>query len=599
MEENTGEQSGQTIEQRRYTNLFERLKEGILKKNLKDDDEKNETADEEEPSYKKTPLGRGVISITEESPLGAVWREWKEQNSEGRAQQEEKAETELPELVLEPAGTKRLPLDDEEIEKEKQHAAIHLMMKATQYQKLVRSGEDGQGADIDAYIVVYVAQKRMAAWVCVFPPHGEGKPLRRAQLYMELQEHSVSSGIDQKAMDYLIEEQPYFTLVPIASGTPMIHGENGSIIEKFKRKVDKTFAVNERGDVDYRVQNYIQTIHTGDVICESVPPTMGKDGMDVLGAVIPAKNGEPAKLLAGQNTGLNEDKTQIIAMMDGHLQYESGKFQVKPLFYVSGDVDYTVGNIDFLGDVHISGDVREDFIVHATGTVTVDGLVEGAVIEAGKDIFIAKGILGDEKAVIKAGGNVQTEYIENCIIYAGDTVRAGSIISSCINSDNQIIARVGRGTVIGGRLIAAHLIDARIIGCRTERPTSLIVGELPYIQEQKEEIAESLQKIAKEKEEIDRNISFLDRGIAETEPDKMKNAANLRLRKSVLSMQEKHLQNQLKEFDERGTDIPDCRIKADTVYPVTKIRIKDYSYTVNEKTMDCKIHISKDEIELM
>lgn len=51
---------------------------------------------------------------------------------------------------------------------------------------------------------------------------------------------------------------------------------------------------------------------------------------------------------------------------------------MKPLFYVYGDVDFNVGNIDFLGDVHISGDVREDFVVHATGTVTVDGLVEGA-----------------------------------------------------------------------------------------------------------------------------------------------------------------------------------------------------------------------------
>lgn len=604
MDENKPEQN-QTEEQTKYVSLFERIKGSILKKNTQDETISSEADDTSADIIDEPVLGRGVVDVSPDSLLFSIWSEWKKnseasdiENSE-EEENEDEQELESLELVLEASGAAEIPMSDEEIEREKQRATIQLMLKAKQYQKLVKPNDEGVSPDLDAYMVIHVAQKRMAAWAFVFPPSGNGKPLRRAQVYMAMHEYSVCAGVDQDAVDYLINEQPYFKLIPIAYGTPMIPGIDGSIEEKFKRKVDKTFAVDERGDVDYRVQNYIQAIHAGDVICKSTPPTMGTDGVDVLGTTIPAKNGEPAKLLAGQNTALNEDKTQIIATMDGHIQYESGKFQVKPLFYVSGDVDFNVGNIDFLGDVHISGDVREDFVVHATGTVTVDGLVEGAVIEAGNDVFIAKGILGDEKAVIKAGGNVQTEYIENCIIYAGDTVQAGSIISSFINSDNQIIVRAGRGTIIGGKMVAANLIDAKIIGCRTERPTSLIAGELPYIQEQKEEIAQAMDKIAKEKRDIERNMGFLNRDIEEADPEKLQTAANMRLRKSVLSMQENHLRKQLTDFEDKTADIPNCRIKADVVYPITRIQIQDYSHTITEKTMSCNIHVGEDSIELI
>lgn len=607
MEENKQEKN--KTEQNKYISLFDRIKENILRKNK--EEFSSETSDDSQTVSEEAddePQGRGVISVAEDSLLFSLWSEWKaaadraeaEAETEEEADEREEFESIEPfELVAEAADTQEIPMSTEEIEKEKQRATVQLMMKAEKYQQLTKPNEEGISATLDAYLVIHVAQSRMAAWAFAFPPSGEGKPLERSQIYMTLHEYSVSAGIDHSAVEYLVREQPYFKLVPIAYGEPMISGKNGSVEEKFKRKVEKTFAVNERGDVDYRVQNYIQTIHAGDVICQAIPPTMGTDGFDVLGSVIPAKHGEAARLVTGQNTALSEDKMQVTATLDGHLVYESGKFSVKPLFYVRGDVDLRVGNIDFLGDVHITGDVRDDFVVHATGTITVDGLVEGAMIEAGKDVFIAKGILGDEKAVIKAGGNVQTEYIENCMIYAGDTVRAGSIISSYVYCDNQILVNAGRGTIIGGKPVAASLIEAKIIGCRTERPTALVIGEMPYVQEQKEEIAQSLQKIAEEKEKIDRIINSFDQYMEEMDPEQVQTVMKCRLQKSVLAMQETHLQKQLAEFEDRTVELPDCKIIANTVYPITRVKIRDYSYTIDEKTMSCRIHIGEDTIKLL
>lgn len=581
--------------------LLDRIKESILKKNDQSGEE-SEKSEAVEPVSIEASHGRGVFNVSEDSLLFSLWSEWKrtvDVLESGEPVKEKPVSMETFELVLEAADAKEIPMTDEEIELEKQRATLQLMVKAKNHEAMIKPNEEGIAPDTDSYMVVHVAQRRMAAWAFVFPPSGNGAPLKHEQVHMALHEYSVKFGVDYDVINYIVNEQPYFKLIPIAYGKPMVPGKDGTIVEKYKRKMEKMFAIGERGEVDYRVQNYIQTVHAGDVLCEAIPPTHGRDGCDVLGTLIPAKEGVPVKLLAGQNAALNEEKTQIVASMDGHLQYENGRFNVKALFFVPGDVDFNVGNIDYLGDVHIAGDVRDDFVIHATGTVTVDGLVEGAVIEAGKDVFIAKGILGDEKAVIKAGGNVQTEYIENCIIYAGDTVRAGSIISSFVYSDNQIIVRAGRGTIIGGKMVAANLIDAKVIGCRTERPMNLTVGELPYIQQQKEEIMQSLKEIGKEKEEVERSIRFLSRNLEETDPEKLQNAANFRLRKSILAMKENHLYKQLSDFEDKKTDIENCRIIADTIYPITRIFIKDAAYTVTMQSTGCKVHKGIDGIELV
>ena len=44
--------------------------------------------------------------------------------------------------------------------------------------------------------------------------------------------------------------------------------------------------------------------------------------------------------------------------------------------------------------VQISGSVCENYSVHAGGNVVVEGVVEGAVIDAGGDVVIARGMNG-------------------------------------------------------------------------------------------------------------------------------------------------------------------------------------------------------------
>lgn len=93
---------------------------------------------------------------------------------------------------------------------------------------------------------------------------------------------------------------------------------------------------------------------------------------------IKGKDGKPPHIPAGKNTVLSEDKTKLLADIDGEVVYEGNKFNVKNLLTINHDVDNSIGNIDFTGDILIKGDVREGYSVKAEGDVTIFGTVEGA-----------------------------------------------------------------------------------------------------------------------------------------------------------------------------------------------------------------------------
>ncbi len=167
-----------------------------------------------------------------------------------------------------------------------------------------------------------------------------------------------------------------------------------------------------------------------------------------------------------------------MATQSGHLEYANEGFQVRPVLEINSDVDYSTGNIDFPGDVHIHGDVRENFEVRAKGNIVVDGIVEAATIVAGGDLLISRGVVGDERALLRSKGNLRVKFLENCKVYAKASVYADSIITSQVYSDETICVTSGRGSIIGGELSAARMIQAKLLGARSGRETHLTLGEM-------------------------------------------------------------------------------------------------------------------------
>ena len=94
----------------------------------------------------------------------------------------------------------------------------------------------------------------------------------------------------------------------------------------------------------------------------------------MLDTEIPAKSGKSVPLPKGRNTEITEDGDTLIASMPGHVEFSGSTFQVKPVLDIDGDVDFSTGNIKFVGDVNIKGDVLSGFTVRSAGNIQVGGV---------------------------------------------------------------------------------------------------------------------------------------------------------------------------------------------------------------------------------
>lgn len=562
---------------------------------------------EEEP---RLPEGRGVMQISEQSLLFALWRDW---------MHEQGAEAKDFYLVLEKPGEVPAPIDDEAMEAEKNRLLVKFLMESKKRHRLVRmakgakaAAEKADGAteataevqahptDLDADAVIHIPKGALGAWMMLYPPVGEGKPLSYDELMERIEAEGIVFGVDEARLHQLAENPVYFDTVLIARGQPEVHGKDGWIKEYYPRELSNTFATDENGNMDYRSAANTQVVHEGDVICEAIPPTEGIPGKKVTGTELPAEPGKPVKLPSGTNTCLNEEQNKLLAAKDGNLQFIRECFCVQPLFHVNGDVDYGVGNIDFPGDVHITGDVKNGFVVKAKGNIMIDGLVEGAVLEAGGNISIRKGVLGDNRAVLRSPKCISAQYLENCVIYVGDKVETSSIITSDVFSDNAIIVRFGRGTIIGGNLVATNLISANVIGCRAERVTELTIGEVPMLKQEREEVLAQLAELDKQEATLGSNISYLDIDDIDEAEEKARNRAQrlakFRLQRSVLTVQKAQLYKKLDELDQKETDASKCKVLCDTIYPRTRISFGGISCTIDQQIYHCNVHVQDGEL---
>ena len=100
------------------------------------------------------------------------------------------------------------------------------------------------------------------------------------------------------------------------------------------------------------------------------------------------KPGKPKPRLHGKGFKTSEDGKETYAAISGKIEYCNYDLSVVNVYDVNGNLDMSMGNIDFNGDVNITGSVRSGVTVHAMGSIYVGGFVEGATLIAGKDIVL-------------------------------------------------------------------------------------------------------------------------------------------------------------------------------------------------------------------
>jgi hypothetical protein len=382
-------------------------------------------------------------------------------------------------------------------------------------------------------------------------------------------------------------------MICIAEGTYPVNGQNGKVEFYFDVSRERKSTILEDGRVDYRELNLIECVQKGQKLCTLLPPLEGTAGKTVLGTDIPALNGKLANLPKGKNVEISDDGKTLIAGIDGQVSYIDGKVNVFANYEVHADVDTAVGNIYFIGNVTVRGNILSGFTVEAGGNVEVWGVVEGATIKAGGDIILRRGMQGIGKGVLISGGDIIAKYIEHSNIEAKHDIKSEAIMHSNIKCGNRLELTGKKGLLVGGSCKVGNEISAKVIGSPMATATYLEVGVDPSLRERYKSLKEELNTAESDVKKAEQAITLLKKleSAGMLTPEKQEIMAKSVRTKLYYSNRIGEIKAEIESIEERLQQEANGKIKVSSViYPGARVTIGSCTIFIKENLQYCTLY---------
>ncbi len=450
--------------------------------------------------------------------------------------------------------------------------------------------------------ILYLDKDKMKAFLEITPPIGEGIPCDMAQVRAALNEAKVVYGIDERKLEEALLQMNWNQKILVAEGTPTIDGQNAIITLKYL-VTDKKIAPtpDEQGNVNYRETGLVHNVQRGEELALRTPPVPGIIGMDVQGRELLPRAGKDLSLPRGKNTVCNADNTILYATIDGHLSMVDRKISVQAVFELNGDVDFSSGNIEFIGNVVIRGSVTGGFTVRAAGDIEITGFIEGAEVIAGGNITVKGGIKSSYKGLVKAAASISARFVENSKLEAGqDVIVREAIMQSYVRAGGNVIVSDRKATIVGGLIQAAHTVEAKIIGSQLATQTNIEVGINPYHREEYQNLLKSRTDAKKHLDNLSNNLQVFQRaGLNVQDLPETKRLALINMldefKKIKNTLAEQELR--LKLLEEELHRASSARVRAmEVAYPGVKISIGSSVYTINDAIKYTQFVLDEGEI---
>ena len=323
------------------------------------------------------------------------------------------------------------------------------------------------------------------------------------------------------------------------------------------------------------------------------------------GAPQAAKRVRDLPPLLGKGFTRSEDGDHYTADIAGKIELVQERVMISPIYEIQSDIGVQTGNIDFNGDVVIHGMVKTGMSIKATGSVTIDGIVENASINAGKDIILKSGLMGNSQATLKTKGNLFAKFIEYATLDIRGTINAEVLLNCDVVCGEKLIITGARGSVVGGSIRAISGVEANQIGNDMETKTMVAVGaevevyrRMKVLEHKVKSADQAIESINNQIAEIEKkekaNKSVVDR--PKSDPRKVA-LLRMKVKEATTLSQDKEEMAELNDIVSRaeGAQI----VVFGNVYPGTTVRIDDIVVNVKDMQQGIKFVKEGDHVHMV
>ena len=348
-------------------------------------------------------------------------------------------------------------------------------------------------------VQVRISDDCMSAYIQI--PKEPLSEITEAKIISILEERNVVYGLQEDAIREAVRKNLTQAEICVALGKKPIQGKDGWYETKFDGFMDKFQLLQPDEEIDYSDVSTVESVVPGQVLVEYHRAQTDVSGMTVSGIAVDGVAGKELPELRGVGFSYNPERRVYLSTEKGYPAYNetNGTLNVWNVYSVRGDVAY-YQSVEYEGTVHIFGNVGSMATVRASGSIIVEGFVEGASLFSEHDIFIKGGVNAGGQGIISAGGSLRGKFFENANLRAKGAVEGNYFLNCDVATDDRVTAHGRKARIMGGHITAAISVEAATIGNYMGMRTVFNVGDIEGLDGRIQEVKKSMDTV---KEQLD------------------------------------------------------------------------------------------------
>ncbi len=348
---------------------------------------------------------------------------------------------------------------------------------------LTRSSNKG----IDQYLLsitalCHISSDKMMADISLFPPVKGGIELHTDLVKEILVENEIRFGFHNKHIQKLLDtckiNNCKVLREPVARGLLPMDGKDSFL--RFAIEIGPLPGkILGNGKIDFRERKMFVGVKKGQTIATRIPATAGTPGLNVSREQVKQIPGRDLPVIVSDDASYDKKTGIITASKNGILSMVGdNSIKVCSKQLISGNIDYSTGNIESHDAVEISGTILPGFKVVTHGDLLLGGNARSAIIECKGNLVIKGGIRGQQSNV-KVDGDADFSFMEKGRLRVkGNVILRKHAYYTKIMVDGDIIC-TEKSQTMAGELLCGGNMTLGSVGSANSPPALIAAGVSP------------------------------------------------------------------------------------------------------------------------